>query len=338
MTFPITPDPSLHNDPTAKIDAQAQLKQAVAALQKLIAGIPAQIIQLLLSEPEVIINIVQKLIDAEVTAIDHEITDLWSQLQTIIGLILQVIQGLETTPLLEPLDLAGAIWFWFAGLFNTTLQGVSGQNPPFASLLNRVTALEGTTYTTSPRVDNFNDPTLANWAQIGSIPKIQAPNGLVVPSTVFEAGSFTASTPATGHYRVQAESKNLTFGRSRIIAQADSGFTNFVMVEVDMQSDNTVFSLGTASTLNGNITVHDSHTVSTGAFKENDVIGIEPNESNHEFKVVRNNQVVATWVDNAGTIGTGSSHRGMALCTNIDSSSTIPGCGWGVFSQADIKY
>lgn len=49
MTSPVTPDPSIHHDPTAQQDSQAQIEQAAAALKATFALIVPQIIQLIVN-------------------------------------------------------------------------------------------------------------------------------------------------------------------------------------------------------------------------------------------------------------------------------------------------
>jgi hypothetical protein len=83
-------------------------------------------------------------IGSAVADLGNLVTDAWAQIQNIGGLIVQVIQGLEDTPLLDPLDLLGAVWFWVGGLWNTVLQSVSKQNPAVVAQDNRIAALEAT--------------------------------------------------------------------------------------------------------------------------------------------------------------------------------------------------
>lgn len=49
MTYPITPNPSLHTDPTAKAQREQQLKEERAALHRLLAAIPLEIIELVVN-------------------------------------------------------------------------------------------------------------------------------------------------------------------------------------------------------------------------------------------------------------------------------------------------
>jgi hypothetical protein len=135
---------------------------------------------------------------------------------------------------------------------------------------------------------------------------------------------------------VQAAVVDLGYGRSRMIVQADATFTNLVVLELSRNNFFVDINLGPCSTINGTMTIKDSHTVATGGFKDADVLGVLVDEATHTFTALWNNDPVATWEDSTASIGTGATHRHLALCTNISANPTFPGCGWEVFSQADI--
>lgn len=274
------------------------------------------------------------------TSLTGSIQDLWGQVQNFGGLILQVIQELEETPILLPEQLLGAIWFWVGGLWSTVQQGVSTSNPAVAAHDTRLAAVEAAVLALGQpsRTDNFGNPSLPNWAAISTYPLIQVGTGdyYIQSSSAFRAGQFTESVPATGKYRVQAAVTDLGYGRSRLIFQANSGFTNFVAIELSRTNFFATISIGTASSLTATLTVQDSYSIATGGFKDADVLYGEAVEATNTYTALYNNTPVATWVDGAATIGTGSGHRNLGLCTNISGNATFPGCGWAVFAQADI--
>lgn len=274
------------------------------------------------------------------TSLTGSITDLWGQVQNFGGLIVQVIQELEETPILLPEQLLGAIWFWVGGLWSTVQQGVSTSNPAVAAHDTRLAAVEAAVLALGQpsRTDNFGNPSLPNWAAISTYPLIQVGTGdyYVKSSSAFRAGQFTESVPATGKYRVQAAVTDLGYGRSRLIFQANSGFTNFVAIELSRTNFFVTISIGTAASLTADLVPQDSYSIATGGFKDADVLYGQAVEATNTYTAFYNNDPVATWVDGAATIGTGSGHRNPGLCTNISGNETFPGCGWAVFAQADI--
>lgn len=241
------------------------------------------------------------------------------------------------------------------GLLNdNTNQANSTNNPAVASSDSRIAALEALVYGSgSGGFDDFNDPPLsAKWSAFAGVPLLTVSGGHVTNSGVRRGARFNASLAATKKYKCQSALVDFATGTSRMGISGNSTYSSYCAVDVDRASSHAVtFRLGHCTSPSSSaMTVQDSHALAAGALKEADVLMLQCEEDyagivgQNRFTVYLTQtaetspMLICEWLDTANTVGTDGTtgHRHMALFTCIDANGSQPGCGWDVWSYADI--
>lgn len=246
-------------------------------------------------------------------------------------------------------DLAAMI-----GLINTnTNQANSTNNPAVASSDSRIAALEALAYGLgSGGFDDFNGATLsAKWGSLSGVSSLLTDDGHVTNSNTRRGNKFVESLAQTKKYKCQAAVVDLGTGLSRMGSAGNSTFSNYVAIDVDRASSHAVdLILGNCtSPSSSSMTVRDTYSLAAGALKAADVIMLQVEE---DTPVAGQNTIgvyltqasqtspslVCSWVDTANVLGTDGTdaHRNMCLITNANANGSQPGCGWDVWSYADI--
>jgi hypothetical protein len=295
-----------------------------------------------------------------VQQVGDTLADMWAFVQQGLGTIIQVLQGVSEDIILPPLELLQSLWFWFTGLFGLTNQANSSNNPAITTTAGRLGALEAQIRqlvsggsTAAGGGDTFNDGLFARWAAVGGLPFPPAlgfdlfalgsgnfwSNGVVKVAAKWVGDAVMPVESATGHYRMQAAVVDFGYGRSRMIAQANTGYTNCFVIELDRDAGGVDIKMGSAGAVDGTITVRDLHHIDSGGLKKADVLGIEVDESTAggtTYTVRRNDTGIGSWHDTGAVVGSGVAHRRMAMLTNMDNTVFQPGCGWEAFSFWDV--
>lgn len=274
----------------------------------------------------------------------------WQQAQQLGGTVIQLVTEVEESVVLSPLQLAEQFLSSIGSWFGQTKQSNSPNNPAVTALAGRQAALEAAILNGSSTT-GFNDH--LNRASLGSDYTLLGANS---PTLVFDGtddgyligGSAISGvhlTPSvlpmvTDRNRFQWSLRGFDnfghTGRHRVLICGNSGFTNFLAVEV--------YHTGFADRIRM-FTVTGGTWQSTGTqqtnftpphkFREYDTIDIAYDPVTNTFFLYFNSSPADYFNDATNIVGHGSGHREVAAVFNFDSDSGATGLGMDDFSVYD---
>lgn len=239
------------------------------------------------------------------------------------------------------------------GLINSnTNQANSTNNPAVAASDARIAALEAAAAGNSGGYDDFNGATLsAKWGVIAGVSSLTIGGGFANNSGTRRGNKFVASSPSTVKYKTTAAIVDISTGLSRMVIAGNAGFTLYAAIDVDRATSHVVdFNLGLCtSPTSSAMTVWDTFSLAAGALKNADVLMLQieenvPSAGQNTITAYLTQTtsttptLICSFVDttNALAIDGTAAHRGMALFTNMNANGSQHGCGWDVWSYADI--